>query len=628
MITSSCAPKFICTYDPTCTDGYIELTASATDSCTTELRWTYKIDANNDGSFESGLSKSGLGNSANASGRYPIGTHKIVWAFEDRCGNVTKCEQLFTIANCKAPTPYCINGLATSLMPMDTNNDGTPDVGMVEIWASDFDNGSSHPCGYKVYLSFAPITIGQNGQPVVQAGRTFTCANLGRNDINLYVGVLTPMGTIVQDFCSTFINIQDNFEVCDSTDGRFVVNGSLMTESSVPVKEVNVSLEGSEMTMVTNNTGNFVFNGILSGGNYVVKPKKNDDHLNGVSTLDLVMIQRHILGLEKLQSPYKLIAADVNKDKKITASDLTELRKLILGVVNNFSNNESWRFIDKAYNFQDVQTAHEETVPEVYFIENINTSMEANFMSVKIGDVNGNVVANATDYISEARSSAAMELTTDNQTLVAGQVLNVPVLIDRDADVSGFQFTVHFDSELFSLEAVNGGLAGMTDNNFGFTKLANGNVTVSFNRENTMSLKKGDKLFTLTLKAKDNGLLSEGLWVDSSVTKSEAYTTDHEVMKVNFTVTNRVAETATLYQNTPNPFKAVTTIGFELPAAMKATVTVYDVTGKTVKVISNDFAKGYNSVELNKNELGSIGVLYYTLEAGDFKATRKMVIIE
>jgi len=628
VITSSCAPKFICTYDPTCTDGYIELTASATDSCTTELRWTYKIDANNDGSFESGLSKSGLGNSANASGRYPIGTHKIVWAFEDRCGNVTKCEQLFTIANCKAPTPYCINGLATSLMPMDTNNDGTPDVGMVEIWASDFDNVSSHPCGYKVYLSFAPITIGQNGQPVVQAGRTFTCANLGRNDINLYVGVLTPMGTIVQDFCSTFINIQDNFEVCDSTDGRFVVNGSLMTESSVPVKEVNVSLEGSEMTMVTNNTGNFVFNGILSGGNYVVKPKKNDDHLNGVSTLDLVMIQRHILGLEKLQSPYKLIAADVNKDKKITASDLTELRKLILGVVNNFSNNESWRFIDKAYNFQDVQTAHEETVPEVYFIENINTSMEANFMSVKIGDVNGNVVANATDYISEARSSAAMELTTDNQTLVAGQVLNVPVLIDRDADVSGFQFTVHFDSELFSLEAVNGGLAGMTDNNFGFTKLANGNVTVSFNRENTMSLKKGDKLFTLTLKAKDNGLLSEGLWVDSSVTKSEAYTTDHEVMKVNFTVTNRVAETATLYQNTPNPFKAVTTIGFELPAAMKATVTVYDVTGKTVKVISNDFAKGYNSVELNKNELGSIGVLYYTLEAGDFKATRKMVIIE
>jgi len=382
------------------------------------------------------------------------------------------------------------------------------------------------------------------------------------------------------------------------------------------------------MNLITNNTGTYNFEGMLSGSNYVVRPTKNDDHINGISTLDLVMIQRHILGIEKLNSPYKLIAADVNKDKKITASDLTELRKLILGIVNEFSNNTSWRFIDKAYTFQDVQYAHAETFPEVYFIENMNSNMEANFMSVKVGDVNGNVVANVNDHNTESRASSIMELTAENQTLTAGQTINVPVVLAQNADVSGFQFTVNYDTELFSLEAVNGGITGMTDNNFGFTRLANGMVTVSYNRENSLGLKAGDVVFTLSLKAKDQGKLSEGFWIDSAVTKAEAYTSDHDVIKVEFNVNNRVEQAAVLYQNTPNPFKAITSIGFDLPEVMDATVTIYDVTGKTLKVIKQSFNKGYNTIELNKNELGSVGVLYYKLEAGDFTATRKMVVIE
>jgi hypothetical protein len=69
---------------------------------------------------------------------------------------------------------------------------------------------------------------------------------------------------------------------------------------------------------------------------YVVEANKGGDYLNGVSTLDLVMIQRHILGLQTLDNNYLMIAADVNNDGKVTASDLTELRKLILGVTNNF----------------------------------------------------------------------------------------------------------------------------------------------------------------------------------------------------------------------------------------------------------------------------------------------------
>ncbi|MGB4960234.1 MAG: cohesin domain-containing protein, partial [Saprospiraceae bacterium] len=632
VMTSSCAPKTVCTYDATCKLGFIELSATATDQCTEVLRFSWKVDLNNDGSFDSTpglkLSDTGLSNSASASGSYPIGTHRIQWAFEDRCGNVTKCDQIFTVANCKAPTPYCINGLATSLMPIDTNKDGIPDEGMVEIWAKDFDNGSSHPCGYTVLLSFDSIRLDSKGVPILKAFHVFTCDDLGRNDVKLWAGVLTPMGTIVQDYCSTFISIQDNNKACSAANGRFVVSGTLVTEKNEPVNDVTVSLEGSEMTMYTNNKGTFNFEGIINGGIYKVKPKKNNDHINGVSTLDLVMIQRHILGLETLSSPYKLIAADINKDLKISASDLTELRRLILGVTNGFANNESWRFVDNTYKFRDVQNAHTEIFPESYSIDKAKSDMVVNFTSIKVGDVNGNAAANANSNIVEPRSANTLKLAVDNQGFTPGQVINVPVYAAQGSDVAGFQFTFNFDTELFNLEAVNGHLPSMTDYNFGFTQLANGAVAVSYNKEGSMDLETGAPLFTITLKAKSNGQLSQALWVNSSITKAEAYTEDYTVLSVDFAVTNRVAETAVLYQNTPNPFKSVTSIGFDLPSEMNATLTIYDVTGKTLRVINDKYSKGHHTVELNKNELGSAGVLYYTLEAEGFKATKKMVVIE
>mgnify|MGYP003592029216 CR=1 FL=1 len=643
-IISGCTEKSVCTYDPTCKDGYIELIATADDQCTDQLRFSYKIDLNNDkvfeyttgGSLDSRYSKSGLAtvvgnsrvNTVDASGTYPIGSHRIEWSFEDRCGNITKCDALFTIANCKAPTPYCINGLASSLMPMDSDNDGIPDTGMVEIWAKDFDNGSSHPCGYQVLHSFAPITLNAQKQPVIVRGRTFTCDDIGKNDLNIYVGVVTPTGELVQDYCTTFITIQDNNNVCDEDNARLTVRGDVMTENNAGILNVNVALKGGEMNMMTGNDGLYSFGDLPFGNSYTVEARKNDDFLNGVSTLDLVMIQRHILDIERLNSPYKLIAADVNNDKTITASDLTELRKLILGVTTKFDKNDSWKFFDKSYQFIDPLNAHKEDLPLVYDIENIKNDMLINFTGIKIGDVNGNVVANANNEATDSRSSNRLMLSTENQNFEAGQTVEVPVVLAQDNEVAGFQFTVNFDTELFSLVAINSDLPSINDQNFGFTRLANGMISVSYNKENALELNAGENVLTLTLKAKDQGSLTDALWIDSSIAQAEAYGNDLHVMGVAFEVNSRTASTTALYQNTPNPFKSITTIGFDLPEASDATITFVDVTGRTLKVVSSTFRKGYNSVDINKNELGSAGVIYYTLEAGSFKATRKMVVIE
>ena len=61
------------------------------------------------------------------------------------------------------------------------------------------------------------------------------------------------------------------------------------------------------------------------------------------------MIQRHILGIQPLLSPYKILAADVNNSKSITVADLSVLRKVLLGITTTFDNNTSWRFVPENY---------------------------------------------------------------------------------------------------------------------------------------------------------------------------------------------------------------------------------------------------------------------------------------
>jgi len=69
-------------------------------------------------------------------------------------------------------------------------------------------------------------------------------------------------------------------------------------------------------------------------------------------------------------------------------------------------------------------------------------------------------------------------------------------------------------------------------------------------------------------------------------------------------------------------------IGFEMPQASDATLSVLDVTGKVITTINGNYAKGYNEIELSKSDLGAAGVYYYQLDSGDFTATKKMIIIE
>ena len=88
-----------------------------------------------------------------------------------------------------------------------------------------------------------------------------------------------------------------------------------------------------------------------------------------------------------------------------------------------------------------------------------------------------------------------------------------------------------------------------------------------------------------------------------------------------------------LYQNYPNPFNPITTFGYITPEDELVNITIYDLKGSIVKtLINNSQSAGYKTVKWNatnnRNEPVSAGLYIYTIQAGKFKQTKKMVLLK
>lgn len=83
-----------------------------------------------------------------------------------------------------------------------------------------------------------------------------------------------------------------------------------------------------------------------------------------------------------------------------------------------------------------------------------------------------------------------------------------------------------------------------------------------------------------------------------------------------------------LSQNYPNPFNPSTTIRFSLPIAGIVKLKVYNVLGEKVETLLNGFADaGFHEINFNAEHLQS-GIYFYTLNAGEFAQTKKMILLK
>ena len=166
------------------------------------------------------------------------------------------------------------------------------------------------------------------------------------------------------------------------------IGGRVRTEDGRPVAGVLVLLD--DRATATGEDGRFSFEGIPLGETYNLLFSREGDAMNGVSTLDLIRIRKHILGVGALDSPYKMVAADVNESGNISTLDIIKIQKVILGIRLQFEDTTSWRFLPEAFTFGDPADPFADPLPASFLITNFTEDLtDLNFIGLKSGDVNG-----------------------------------------------------------------------------------------------------------------------------------------------------------------------------------------------------------------------------------------------
>ena len=608
------------------------------------------LDANADGTIDFDLT--GTANVTGTypnymiTGEYPIGNHQFIVTAEDQCGGNTASANLpFEVVDCIAPSFTCLNGLVFQLTPLppntDINGDGVIDVAAAGIWANDFVFDGMDCSDDTIAFS---INLPGEVPDMNQTSLYFTCEDTGTVAIEVYVwdsaynpNAIQPDGSIGgpnYDFCSTYVLIQDNGMWCGPAPGPMMA-GIITTEDAETLEGVEVSLSGQmSMMMMTGINGSYEFEDLDEGYDYSITPYLDAEHRNGVSTFDMLLVQQHLLGIVPLGSPYKMIAADVNRTNSITTLDLIQMQRVILGIDLVFPNTTSWRFIDADYVFPVPTNPWFNVFPEAVNINNLSTDLLANnFIAVKTGDVNNTATTNNNLLDVDNRSfDDIFELHVPANEVNRGELIELPVTAEALEEIRGYQFTLDFDTDALELVDVEYGVAD--EYSLGLHALEEGYITASWYRNIEEELPDTDEmvLFTLVFNAKQQAALADLLWISSRYTLAEAYSTQNELLDISLTFGDELTVDAdpnfALYQNHPNPFTTNTKIGFTLPEAGNAQFSIYSLDGQLVKMIAQPFAAGYNEIVLNRNDIPSGGVFYYQLKMGDKIASKKMIVLE
>ena len=250
-------------------------------------------------------------------------------------------------------------------------------------------------------------------------------------------------------------------------------------------------------------SGGFSFE-LDAAGNYVLEPLQilNSQSVQGVSTLDLNLIRRHILNISQFDSPYKLLAADANASQSISSLDIALLRRIILGDTNTVLP-VWWKFVRSDFIFTNP--------PQPWYYEsnrpyaNLTADKSGqDFLAVKVGDVNGSWTVPSgtpTALAQEGRirpmsidivPKAYVNIKVGSASAVAGDTIIVPVSLKAVSKLTSLQFTLEWNpQELEFIKIVDLGLPGLDDGNFGLGMKHLGLAALSWDDPSGMGISLG-----------------------------------------------------------------------------------------------------------------------------------------
>jgi hypothetical protein len=455
------------------------------------------------------------------------------------------------------------------------------------------------------------------------SARVFTCANLPSTTFDMSVWD----EKFNMDYCKVTLDLSDNQNACGPLPIADI-GGTITTKYGAGINRVDVLLEnateGSQISTQTNSLGQYLFEHMPMEASYNVIPSKKGDLTDGLSTEDVLLIQKYIMDNSLFTSPYDVIASDLNNDKRISATDIILLQRIVIGQLTELKDG-IWKFVDA-----DQELSLENALRDfrnTFAIPNLqNSLMSTDFIGVKMGDVTGDASTNARQDTEGSRSRHSTTAYIFDREVRKGDIIDVPVYFQDFEDLVGYQMTISLSyAEAIDVEGLSTPLYASNK------RLASENEIALSYGDIRAALNSGD-VYSIKLKANKSGWLSDLIKITNNLVVSEAYYSIDivpEDIELEFRTNEFVAADFTIEQNVPNPFHTSTYISISLPEAGDVQLSVYNVTGQLVYSMRGNYPQGMSNVELRSNEMnGYSGVLYYKATYNNRSITKKMILIE
>ncbi len=550
----------------------------------------------------------------------PNGQHTIIWQVQYGDAPVQECRQQFVVRDCEAPTltcqpsamaswfdPYTPKGLVSAYEFLGNAADNTTPKNSLTYSLRKVGSGTGYP-------------LDMQGEPVNRLA--WSCADIAANQ---------PVELWVRDkagntnSCRSTVEMRNGAAICkiDTTCIK-----ALDHCTNKPIRGVQFELNGvvpnggSPFSTKTDTNGCFNVR-LPFASSYVLTPFKNDDNwLQNINTYDLVLMARHINGVQPLNTPYKLIATDANKSGSVTTFDVLQFQQLLLGKIAELPGNTTWRFIDRSFVFANMQNPFTAAFPEVKSLADFHANMLSNdFYGIKIGDVSCGTTA---------PSGPAAFLTIRDQQLRAGQTVSVPVSVTAAAQWRGAQWALQIDTARFELlEASRGDLDRLAI----FQPNARTARFIWFTgAEQGETLSAGQRLFSVRVRAKVAGRLSQGISLSKEALSPEVYpNTGAAVQPLQLVFQNRPpiivvsgpgggGNAGLAGIATPNPTIAGATIAMDIPEASAFRVELFDLTGRLLYNQTLTLERGAQQIDIPAESMPQPGLYLWRVARTDGSA--------
>ncbi len=435
---------------------------------------------------------------------------------------------------------------------------------------------------------------------------------------------------------------------------------------SLGMNGVSVVLSTAGGSLITNTTTSVTntplltaggFSSIGASGSCRANITKTASWTDGVSTLDIVLINRHILAVQPLSSGFKWIAGDINQNGYVSTADILILRDLILANISSLPKwSKPWQFVPGSVvnapnnNFFPLGTPPAINSAGFPSMENVfgpklgggteiyptwlspiydivlstNSANNQNgFYGVKIGDVNGS----ASFFTGNATTRESVAFNTENASLEAGKAYTFQISNKELAqNYLGFQFGVKFDSDAITIEGVSSPNLPEFDKECYNQSNIEGVLRVLWlANSGKPQLIDENSFVTVKVKVKKNDVrLNEVFQLDQEVLPLEFVTSNTtEVypsldLKVEEDKSKEHVENAILF---PNPVQDLLTIGIN--NSKGAEISIIDILGR--QVLTTQVNAGTTSTVLDVSSLVSGA---FICEIKTFDTVSKKVFIK